>query len=258
MSDNNRPDAPSGEPLETVRTGRLGRRAVVKGAAWSLPVIATATALPAAAASTVADTDLGLSFTGTSFNLKNSLNNAIGALIPGVTGAAARAALSTVMGLIGNLSFYYPTDAIVTNIGSAPLDANESFGVSLNYGDSDVLDISALNSIGNVNAINTDSGADLTITSPTTVAPGGQVADIPLAYNPITVDINLSNLNDESPATATGVLTGDMSDNENTASTEYGLNVELLPGFSTAVDTLTGALSLLGITLPTLTLDVLT
>ena len=254
MSDNNRPDAPSGEPLETVRTGRLGRRAVVKGAAWSLPVIATATALPAAAASTVADTDLGLSFTGTSFNLKNSLQNALSAALPN----SVAGLLSSVVAAIGNISFYYPTDAIVTNIGSAPLDANESFGVSLNYGDSDVLDISALNSIGNVNAINTDSGADLTITSPTTVAPGGQVADIPLAYNPITVDINLSNLNDESPATATGVLTGDMSDNENTDSTEYGLNVELLPGFSAAVSALTGALSLLGIKLPTLTLDVLT
>ena len=160
---------------------------------------------------------------------------------------------------IGNISFDYPSDAIVTNIGSASLDANQSFNVTLDYGQANVLDISALNNIGNVNAIDNGNGTvDLMITSQTTVPPTGQVADVLLSYNPITVDINVADLANTAPRTVTGVLTGDMSTNQNNAATNYGLDVTLKPIFSAAVGALTTALENIGITVPTVTLNVLT
>ncbi|WP_446663617.1 enoyl-CoA hydratase-related protein [Flexivirga sp. B27] len=42
---------------------------------------------------------------------------------------------------------------IVTNIGANTLDAGESFVVSINYGEADVLDVDALNNIDNVNVL---------------------------------------------------------------------------------------------------------
>ncbi|WP_446663616.1 hypothetical protein [Flexivirga sp. B27] len=96
------------------------------------------------------------------------------------------------------------------------------------------------------------------ITAATPIPAGDQVVDIPLSYNPITVEIDLAALQNTAPGTMSGILTGDRSTNQNDASSNYGLSVSLLSGFSTALGALTEALGKLGIAIPTVTLNVLT
>jgi len=247
---------------ELNRQNALTRRSVVKGAAWSMPVIATAIAAPLASASNAAgDVDLGVSFTGASLDLRQNLLDGLDAWynnLPSISRLAAAipyAALHAAVAIAGNvvnIGFDYPSHVIITNIDSKPLAQGESVGLTLNY-QNDVVNLTALNQLAGVNLIETGSGATGSVTSAAQIPPAGVVAAIGMSYNPISLNINLAGANQE-PANAVALLSGDSpsdSGNGDTATSPLGLKLELLPGLATLVSTLNGI-----VTLPTITIDI--
>lgn len=247
--------------INTRTNNGFSRRTIVKGAAWSVPVIAVAAATPSAAASTVADTDLGLAFTDGGISLTAELGDALTVWFDGLPALAQTAAgaafTALITGLAGvvNAEYQYPLTFIVTNNGPGTLSAGEPVMVALDYG-ADVLNIGALNEIVGVTAVGTASGANLTVIAGADVAPGSEVAQVIVNhFTPLTVSIDLAG-SDVEAGTVTGTLTGDSDPNQNVATHEYGLFVDLLDGLSPLITALNSALAGFGVSLPVLDVEV--
>ena len=182
------------------------RRAVVKGAAWSVPVIAAAIAAPAASASTAARTDLFPTFTTPIdvdlttpllSSLDSTLRTVLAATNP-ITGALLYNALNGVLDLlsIGNiaLTVTYPT-ALVVNVSPAfaKLDGGQLVTGQLTY-DQTLVDLVAQNT-ASVAVIDTNTGTSTwTLTSAADALPGTAVSpSIPLQYFPLSVNVTANN-----------------------------------------------------------------
>lgn len=240
------------DPIDRMAQGQLHRRAVLKAAAWSAPAVALAVSTPLASASVTSNVDLGVSFTGSSLDIREDIISALQAwreslgvvtsLLLAVPITALIAAIR-VAGSVINAGYDYPSELIVTNIDpESTLTAGQTANVALVYG-ADVLDVGALNLLVNIDVIATESGASATIVAASDVPPGGEVARIPLQYNPVTIGIDLAGSSQDS-GTATAVLTGDASENGNTATSPYGVFVDILPGLSPLIAAITAIVPL--------------
>ncbi|MDD0857178.1 hypothetical protein NHF46_04015 [Arthrobacter alpinus] len=236
------------------------RRAIVKGAAWSVPVIAAAIAAPAASASTVVNTDLGIAFTGASFDLRNNLITGLdtwfnalplGSRLAAAVAYAALKAGITLGTAVANVGFDYPSALVVSNVGTNVLDAGQIASLSLAYS-GDVLNLSVIeaeNPTVNLDVLAVGGGSAGTVTAGTAVTAGGVVASVPLRYNPITVEVNLLG-GGQVPSSMVGALSGDGNANLNNASTPLGLRLDVLGPLGGLVSAVLGLVGLNELKIP--------
>lgn len=252
---------------EQNKNSGLSRRTMVKGAAWSVPVIAVAAATPSAAASTVADVDIRLSFgSAVDFDLATS-NQAVADAIIGavsgplnaipVLGPAALATLQTALnGLVGgtaqliNASISYPSTLNAQNFGPGALTSGEEVQASLDY-DNDLVNLTATPIAGG-DILQTGSGATVSYIAPGDVPNGSQIFSQPLSYNPVSLTVDLASGTDSTSTVATNLLTSDAAADGNTASDTIGITATLLPALSNILGPVADLIDL-----PDITVDVL-
>lgn len=248
----------------------IDRRTVVKGAAWSVPAIAAAVAMPLAAASgETKDVDVRLSFTNAvdtsvsdiGHKLVDGIIGALGALnpggIPGIAFSAALGVLKTGLNAAVSLgtslldvSIKYPDTLVATNNGLGVLRAGQTITGTLTY-DSNLVDLS-VTTIAGLELLGTGGTRTFTYTLPADVAAGGQIFAQKLRYNPLSLTVNLAGTATKS-STATALLTSvDANPAGNTASASIGITAKVLSALAGLLATFQTAT---GITLPTIDID---
>lgn len=244
---------------------------MVKGAAWSVPVVAVAAATPLAAASTVTDVDVRLSLgSAVSFNLESNNQAVADAILAAVEGPlkaldvwpvnlgtaaynTLAAGLNTLVSSAGSLldaSISYPSDLIADNFGPGSLAPNEQVQVALDY-DNDLVNLGAT-PIAGANIIQTGSGSMVTYTTSSDVANGAQIFSQGLVYNPLSLTVSLANQTNETSTVTATLASSDADAAGNSATGEIGITVEVVQGLANIL----GPVAAL-IDLPDITVDLL-
>lgn len=172
---------------QNVTSTRINRRTVVKGAAWSVPVIAAAIAAPAASAST-ASTDLAVAFGG------------------------SRVINLTLLGTVG-VNVTLANTLTISNIGSSPSTGGEKVTVTF---PSALSQLTLVSSSGL--ATITTGGTTRTITLPIIPAGSSEVINMGLVSLPVGILTGNVTIN------AT-LVAADTNPSNNTASSTVGITV---------------------------------
>ncbi|MFD5213450.1 hypothetical protein [Microbacterium sp. NPDC058345] len=187
----------------TIEKNELSRRTLVKGAAWSLPVIAVAAATPMAAASTATQFDVGVapSCVG-NYDLDGLLGLIAG--VPGVGGAVANT-VQTLLAGIGLTPFESRGFTITAVEGTVPQGTQFTLSTAPGLIDlallDDVIDADVLGLV----SVNGNSSAIVELVQPLTV---GQSTTIQLSQDAVDLGVtgaaSLALNGSDNPSTGAG------------------------------------------------------